>query len=175
MSKEDNQKEEWKAALKNIKENTKPTYIKIPVEYVLDSNGEYLVSTTDESEEILEQGHYGTGKTLEEAKEKFLKMVKSMNGFYRIKLQRADRWMLWERGAWGSMGGTWFTILGIHVYFRHGKGVDGKGMYGGFYIPFTDLCVSIHNYWLRPIKYKYIIASKREKIEYRRAKRLIIK
>lgn len=53
-----------------------------------------------------------------------------------------QRWVPFRKGDWKHMGGTWFTIFGIQVYFRH-----GKNMQHGWYVPFTKLNISISSEW----------------------------
>lgn len=56
-----------------------------------------------------------------------------------LKYQRNT---LFIKGDWSKVGGSWFTIFGIGLYFRY-----GKGMKGGVYIPLTKMNVSLINKW----------------------------
>ncbi len=123
---------------KGIKEITQLT---IPVEIIQD--GEYCVlATNDESEKILGQPIVVQGNTFEQAEKEFWISVKCINQYHSDRSRELDKWKFFQKGPWNEIGGTWFTLLGININFRH-----GEGMNGGWYIPFTKLNISVHNYW----------------------------
>lgn len=105
-------------------------------------NDTYFITTTDEGEDILGQSPYGQGKTREEAEEEFWKMVKFMIEYHEKRSRALNLWKPFQKGDWSHIGGSWFTIFGINVYFRY-----GKGMQGGWYIPWTKMNISVNNYW----------------------------
>jgi hypothetical protein len=121
---------------------TEPIKISVNAELVIDGD-HFLITTTDESEKIFGNA-YGQGKTIEEAEKEFWKMVKFINDYNEERSRELDKWKLFQKGDWKHIGGTWFTVLGINVYFRR-----GLGMKGGWYVPFTKLNISMHNHWLK--------------------------
>lgn len=115
--------------------------ISIPVEMIQEGETVFI-STTEEAEKILGFSSYGDGKTKEEAEKQFWSMIRFMNEYYKERSDKLDCWKPFQKGDWKHIGGTWFIIFGIHVYFR-----TGKGMKGGRYIPFTNLNIMINNHW----------------------------
>jgi len=106
------------------------TTIEIPVRYIKDelSNGEecYVVIDTPECQKIFDgQPFVSQGKTLEQAKQRFLDMITSMCGHDARRSRELDKYKWFQKGDWGSIGGSWFTILGLSWYFRTGKGMKG--------------------------------------------------
>ncbi len=87
-------------------------------------------------------------KTKEEAINKMFMMIKFMHDYSEECMYNYQRFVPFRKGDWKHTAGKWFTIFGIHVYFRY-----GKGMKGGKYIPFTKLNISIHNEWVTYNKY----------------------
>lgn len=86
---------------------------------------------------------YGNGKTIEEAEQQFYTILKLLTDIDRERSLELDLWKPFQKGDWSMLGGTWVTIFGIHIYFRY-----GKNMKHGWFIPFTKLNISTHNYWL---------------------------
>jgi len=128
------------------------TTIEIPVRYVKDelSNGEecYVIIDTPECKKIFDgQPFVSQGKTLEHAKQRFLDMITSMYSWNEHRSRELDKYKWFQKGDWSSIGGSWFTILGLNWYFR-----TGDGMKGGRYIPFTKLNISFCNHWRIKIK-----------------------
>jgi hypothetical protein len=122
----------------------KPEPIKLTIDAILirDVDG-FFITSNDEGEKIFGNA-YGQGKTIEEAEKEFWNMVKFINDYNEERSREFDKWGLFQKGDWKHIGGTWFTLLGINVYFR-----TGKGMKGGWYVPFTKLNISIHNHWIK--------------------------
>lgn len=102
----------------------------------------FVVVATDEGEAMLGQPAYSQGSTREEAEKEFWAMLRIMNEFHEERSRELDCWKPFQKGNWGHIGGTWFTIYGFHFYFRR-----GRGMQGGWYVPGTKLNISISNYW----------------------------
>lgn len=117
-------------------------YINIPVNVINTKNGNTLVTTTKESEKLLGNSIYSQGKTYEEAEKGFWEMLKYVNDYHLTRSNELNKWKWFQKGDWSKTGGSWFTILGINVYFRY-----GKNMKGGWYIPFTKMNILIHNHW----------------------------
>ncbi len=123
------------------------TTIEIPVgmESGVDHDGKqyYVLFTTDETKKYIgNMGIVTQGETLEEAKEEFLKSLKSTANFWNWHVDQFRRWKPLQIGPWGQTAGHWFRIFGIQFYFR-----VGKNMKHGWYIPFTNLNIMITNYW----------------------------
>ena len=119
------------------------TTVELPIAIVKDL--EYWVAATVEDERWLgkELHSCSQGETKEEA-------IQGLFDLIRFRVQYADecrfsyqRWVPFRYGSWGKIGGNWFAIFGIHVYFRY-----GKNMQGGWRIPFTKLNVSTHSDWV---------------------------
>lgn len=107
---------------------------------------EFLIFIDGKEEEILGQSLCASANTIEEAQEKFWQMAKSINQYHADRSNELNKWKLFQKGDWTHIGGTWFTLIVIQIYFRY-----GKGMKHGRYIPFSKLNISIHNYWRKPI------------------------
>lgn len=121
---------------------TKIVNISIPCEYTIE--GEYhLLHLTKEYEDISTGFCISQGKSFEEAEKDLISMIKMINKYHLNRANYLKKYEWFSKGDWNHTGGSWFTILGIHVYFRYGKGMQG----GGWYIPFTKMNVSITNYW----------------------------
>jgi hypothetical protein len=116
--------------------------LSIPVDVFKD--GEYFVITTNEVSEAILGAIVVQGKTFEEAEEQFWSLARFMKEYDEERSRELDKWKFFQKGDWKHIGGTWFTLMGINVYFR-----KGKGMKGGRYIPFTKLNISVHNHWRR--------------------------
>ena len=87
------------------------------------------------------------GKSYKEAENRFWKMALDIYKHHESRSQELNRWKWFQKGNWKSIGGTWFTVFGIMVYFRY-----GKPMIDGWYIPFTNLNIRISNYWMKTKK-----------------------
>ncbi len=109
--------------------------------------GEYYIYSTKKFEEVVGTFIYGSGKTLKAAERQFWSMAKFIFQYNHDRSMELDKWKPFQKGDWGHIGGSWFTIYGIRVYFRY-----GGGMFGGRYIPFTKLNISVHNYWMKTKK-----------------------
>ena len=124
--------------------------INIPIALTGEDSNCWVAATTEETEKILGRlGCTAQGDTRAEAIDSLMEMIKSINDYNHELTLRYQRWVPFRKGDWGHIGGTWFVIFGIHVYFR-----CGKGMKGGHYIPFTKLNISIHSEWSIYKKYK---------------------
>ncbi len=128
-----------------MKDTTEVIQLSIPalVHYSIENGKEYyVIVSTEESEDILQNPIVVQGHTLEDAKKKFWRSVRSINKYHTRKANLYDLWRPLVLGPLGKTGGNWFSIFGIHVYFRY-----GKGMKGGKYIPLTKLNISVSNQW----------------------------
>lgn len=91
----------------------------------------------------------GQGKTKEKAIEKLFLMVRISHDYSEECRCNYQRFVPFRKGDWKHIGGKWFTIFGINVFFRY-----GKNMKHGWYIPLTKLNISIHNQWKQYKKYR---------------------
>lgn len=114
---------------------------------LIKEEGTYCIVATDEGEAILGQPAYSSGDTLEEAQKEFWTMLRLMNEYHEKRSRELDCWKPFQKGDWSHIGGSWFTVFGIHVYFRY-----GQNMKYGWYIPGTKLNISINNYWRKTKK-----------------------
>lgn len=90
---------------------------------------------------------FGSGFKPEQAEQEFLVTLEAMIDFYTYSYKKLERLAIFYKGDWSRKGGSWFTILGIHFYFRY-----GKGMRGGWYIPLTKLNITVNNLWKLKLK-----------------------
>lgn len=131
-----------------LKEEELKTTVEIPIGYVegeFEDGRKYVVAfNTKETDEIIgdKVGIVIQGDSLDDAKRKFLISLKCHINWIEKRSHELDLWKPFQKGNWKHVGGTWFKVFGINVYFRY-----GKGMKGGRYIPFTKLNISINNYW----------------------------
>lgn len=120
------------------------TTVEIPI--ALAKSGEHWVATTGvkaEEQYLGEELHgLGSGDTKEEAIAKMFEYIRLMAFYYKDSELRYQRWVPFRKGPWGRIGGNWFSIFGLHVYFRY-----GKKMKYGWYIPFTKLNISFSSDW----------------------------
>jgi len=122
---------------------TKLDYIKYPVNVIVSERddpdkGIYLTPT--DFPRLATIGFVAQGKDMEEATKDFLKYLEMDVEFTKRERQLLERRCIFRAGDWRRIGGTWFSTFGIHFYFR-----IGKNMKGGWYIPFTNLNISITN------------------------------
>lgn len=122
--------------------------IEFPVKYIQEE-GYHLIVTDDETKKFMDIPIVIQADTKEEVIEKFWKMMQCHLSYSERIRRRHDRWALFYKGQWGHIGSNWFSVLGFHFYFRH-----GKNMKGGFYFPFTKLNLTIRNYWRKKYSYK---------------------
>lgn len=120
------------------------TFVELPVAIVQDGNY-WCIGTNKETEKLLGKdlsSVSASGDTKEEAITNFFSLLKASHSFEKMCRLKYQRWVPFRKGNWKHTGGTWFVVFGIHVYFRY-----GKGMKGGWYVPFTKLNISVHNEW----------------------------
>lgn len=150
---------------KNMNENIEwwglpenKTNIEIPVS-IIESGKYWIVCANDETKNLLgDLAFISQGKTKEEAIERFFSNMNFTYCHYKNKSLSYERFVPFIKGPWGHIGGNWFTIFGINVYFRY-----GKGMKGGWYIPFTKLNIRIHSLWKSYRNYKKKLAESNKK------------
>ena len=128
------------------KEKWENITLELPVEYIKDEKF-HIIKTNKKSEDIFEQFFIVQGDSFEEAEREFWQMVKFNSNFHKVRSGELNKWKLFQKGPWGQIGGNWFTILGINIFFRY-----GKNMKGGWYVPLTKFNISVHNYWFKPKK-----------------------
>jgi predicted RNase H-like HicB family nuclease len=111
---------------------------------VIESDGTWVACFNKDTEKLF--GKYlhgvGQGKTKEEAIAEAFYVIRLMYQFEQECRLNYQRWVPFRKGKWGHIGGNWFVVFGIHVYFRYGKGNKG-----GSYIPFTKLNVRVSSEW----------------------------
>ena len=101
----------------------------------------FVIATTNESSKLL--GNIVVqGDTKEDAEKEFWKSVKIERNWLEESRLGLECWKPFRKGDWSHIGGTWFSIYGINIFFRY-----GKNMKHGWYIPGTKLNISITNYW----------------------------
>lgn len=119
------------------------TFMKIPIS-LTKSNDTFTACTNKDSEKYLGKDltGIGNGKTEEEAIYELFKTIRLTNDFYKRKYLKYRCYVPLILGSWDGPATHWFTIFGIHFYFRYGK--NNKH---GWYVPFTKLNITISNFW----------------------------
>lgn len=126
------------------------TFIQIPVSIVED-DGYWVIAPNSDTEKLLGENSLpfsAQGDSREDAINKFFKLFKIVMEHDRYEVMKYERWVPFRRGPWGK-GGKWFVIYGLSFSFRY-----GKGMKGGWYVPFTKLNISFHNEWRQFNRFK---------------------
>lgn len=123
------------------KEDFKASYITLPVKVYV-GNGHVCIATSDISKSLIGGHIVVEGKTFQDAETEFWKSVAVTCGYHKERSDLLDLYKPFQKGDWKEIGGTWFCIYGINVYFRY-----GKKMQHGWYVPFTKLNIMITNYW----------------------------
>ena len=121
------------------------TTIELPVSMIWD--GKYWsIAGNSETERLFGKGliQGACGKTKEKAIKEFFTLIKIVFEDYKNSSDKYEKWVPFIKGPWKHIGDQWFQVFGIHVYFR-----IGKGMQGGWYVPFTKLNISTNNLWRR--------------------------
>lgn len=118
---------------------------------VVQSDDVWVVACNDETTKLLGEGLHSCsqGKTKEEAIASMFQLMRLTHEYAEECRLNYQRWVPLRVGPWKHRGGRWLAFFGLHVYFRH-----GKGMKGGHYIPFTKLNVSFSSDWTAYKKYK---------------------
>lgn len=127
------------------KENKRMFNLPVSVIQEGDSEGDsWTASFNSDTERLFGEVLSGvaSGATLEEAITRLFKIVQ-IDYNYNVEMKfNYQRWVPLIIGPWKFNGGRWFTVFGIHVYFRY-----GNKMMGGWYIPFTKLNIIVNNEW----------------------------
>lgn len=116
-----------------------------PLPISIAQSGDCWVATcNNETELLLGDKLHGVaqGKTKEEAINSMFMIIRLTHEYSEECRLNYQRWVPLRFGNWKHIGGRWFTVFGINVYFRY-----GKNMKGGKFIPFTSLNISIHSEW----------------------------
>ncbi len=124
------------------------TFIEIPIS-IIEVEGNWTIGSNKDTEALLGRdlsNICASGETKEEAIAMFFKLMKSITSFHHTRMLKYQKFVPFRKGDWKHTGGKWFTVFGIDVYFRY-----GKGMKGGWYIPFTKLNIRVYNEWKLPI------------------------
>lgn len=139
----ENKKEVEEMSWWNHKEN-KEDYL-LPIS-IIESEGVWVASCNDETKLVLGEKLYGCaqGNTKAEAIENLFKVIRFSHESIVDEAENYKKWAPFRKGNWANKGGTWFAIFGVNIYLR-----KGKGMKGGYYIPFTKLNISIYNEWIK--------------------------
>ncbi len=118
--------------------------LEIPVG-MIEGDGGFVIFNTKETDQILGKVSIVIQEeSLEEAKRVYLILLKSHIEWAEDRSRQLDKWKPFQKSGKNTMTRSfWFMIFGMHFYFRR-----GKGMKGGWYIPFTNLNISFHNYWI---------------------------
>lgn len=125
-------------------EEENQTTVEIPISIVKSASG-WVAATNDRTKTFLGDGLHGCsqGETRDEAIKDLFESIRYMHQFSEMCRLKYQRWVPFRKGRWGSIGGTWFVIYGLHFYFRY-----GKNMKYGWYVPFTKLNISFCNEWI---------------------------
>ena len=125
-------------------------YIKIPVEKTQEENIISLIPS-EETYKTFEPYIFfvAKGGTLEEAEKDYFNILNEHIKWLQEEHLKLNCWKPLRLGPWENGMGKWFSVFGMHFYFR-----IGKGMQGGFYIPFTNLNISFNNNWKTLKKWK---------------------
>ncbi len=125
--------------------------LKIPVTLHYDEETEaFYVYPNKDTEKILGPHHigvHGSGKTIQEAEEKFWMLFRWIQEITFEDHQQLPLWKPLQCGPWKHFGGRWFTTFGIQVYFRTATKKSKDTMVGGWFVPFTNLNINITNLW----------------------------
>lgn len=90
-----------------------------------------------------------SGKTKEEAIERLFLALRIRYKRVESRSLEFERWVPLRVGNWSRLGGTWFQVFGINIYFRYG---DNKKR--GWYVPLTKLNIMVTNLWKTFREYK---------------------
>lgn len=125
--------------------------VEIPIAIIKDDKY-WVASTNDKTKELLGDYFHGctqSDKSEEDAIKKLFEMLRWTSELYFEQMLNYQRCVPFRHGPWGRIGGHWFAIFGIHVYFRY-----GKNMQGGWYVPFTKLNISMSSEWVTYKRFK---------------------
>lgn len=116
--------------------------LNFPVDIIYTKEGHWVITSNEETKKLLgsSMNIVVQGDTREEAIQQFFLHLRMTVDFYKKYANKYRKYAPLIIGDWSHIRGTWFQIFGINVYFRY-----GKGMKGGFYIPFTKLNIMISN------------------------------
>lgn len=118
-------------------------FFQFPISVITDDGKTWCVTSSKETEKLIGKvGGCSQGKSEEEAITKYFQLIKWHYDFLNEERMNYSRWVPLKIGPWESIGGKWFSVFGLHVSFRH-----GKGMKGGWYIPLTKLNISTYSEW----------------------------
>jgi hypothetical protein len=135
-------------------------YIEIPISVLKDnlSDGKevWVASFNDDTKKYLNENIFtaAQGYTMNEAIDKLFEISNYSIEYYIEKYKSYERFVPFLKGDWNVYGGKWFVMFGLGLYFRYGR--KNKG---GFFIPFTELNVTIINYWKT---YKLYLENKKQ-------------
>lgn len=117
-------------------------FIDFPVDVIYTEEEHWVICSNEETKKLLgsSMNIVVQGDTKEEAIQQFFLHLRMTVDFYKKDANKYRKYAPLIIGDWSHIGGSWFQIFGIHVYFRY-----GKDMKGGFYIPFTKLNIMISN------------------------------
>lgn len=119
-------------------------YFKLSISVI--KSGDYWVATCNDDTKVFlgDKLHgCGQGKTKNEAIRRMFDIIRITHDYSEQCRLNYQRFVPFRCGNWKHIGGKWFIIYGINVYFRY-----GKGMKGGTYVPFTKLNILISNDWI---------------------------
>lgn len=116
--------------------------LNFPVDIIYTKEGHWVITSSEETKKLLGPlvNIVVQGDTKEKAIQQFFLHLRLTLNFYKKDADKYRKYAPLIIGEWNQIGGSWFQIFGINVYFRY-----GKGMKGGFYIPFTKLNIMISN------------------------------
>ena len=119
--------------------------VPFPLSAIQNPDGSWTVSGNRKTEKLVGDtglSQVATSYTKEDAIEEYFKLMKFVYETTKEDADRYERWVPFLKGPWSSIGGKWFQVFGIMIYFR-----TGKNMKGGWYVPFTNLNITITNKW----------------------------
>ena len=122
--------------MKNLKRKT--VYLKFKVDMFQDETGVVITA--------YKKGLFSSiavqGKSFKEAENHFWALAWDISKYHQKRSDELNCWKWFQKGDWKQPGGSRFIVFGIAVYFRY-----GKQMKGGWFVPFTNMNISIHSYW----------------------------
>jgi hypothetical protein len=103
------------------------TTVEIPVAIVKTDNDHYVITPVDDEDNWLGKELHccASGDTKEEAIKDMFQMIRWLSEFHHERSLDYQRWVPLRIGPWGSIGGRWFSIFGMHFSFRYGRSNKG--------------------------------------------------
>lgn len=127
----------------------------LPLSCIESDNKYWVIASNKETVDLL--GHHvsaSQGKTKDDAIYQFFSNMRFMYEYQEECRLRYQRWVPLRVGPWSSIGGNWFAIFGIHISFRIARPKMRQLMKGGWFVPLTNLNISVRSDWRTYRNYK---------------------